>query len=226
MKKIILSIISLVAVLSMLTGCNFIDGFKEGFKEGVDKTVKEEIKKTAEKDYERGAWDGTTYKSEHLGMQFNLTEGWTIATEEEINKLMDVGTEMLEGDQKGKYDYSKLKVVYELFVQSGDSLSNVQFLSENLSLTPGGTALTEEKYIELVVQQVKSVPDSGFVFGEVSKKTIAGKEFTIITSTINDAAVQSMCYKKEGKFMTSIIITTSKGNEAEIEKQLKAFSKL
>jgi len=187
-------------------------------------TPKAPVDKPTQDPYQTGGWDGTTYKSKHLGLKFQLTDGWDISTQEEMDRVMKLGADAITKDGETKVDLDRLKTIFNFMVKSQDGRSGIQIVSENLTFVNGGTSITAEQYIEYGLKVLNEKHNLGYVFGPVTKRKIAGKEYVVITGTVKDMIIQTMCYRKEGNFMNGITFTTAKGNEAEIEKQISAFS--
>ncbi len=70
-----------------------------------DNKKEETAEKT--KEFSLGSWDGKVYKNDFLGLQYNEPETWSHSSDEEIAKMMNVGKEMLNDDQKATFEASK-----------------------------------------------------------------------------------------------------------------------
>lgn len=77
MRKIILTLVMVVAILFSVTGC---------------KLPAEEI--------DLGTMEGTTYSNEYFKMTLEVPESWSVLNEDEKKELMDKGMELVAGDDK------------------------------------------------------------------------------------------------------------------------------
>ncbi|MCM1038652.1 MAG: hypothetical protein NC434_04950 [Ruminococcus sp.] len=100
--------------------------------------------------YERGNVTDTSYESEWIGLRYDLPDGFTMATEEEMDAVLQLGSEMIYEDNADMIvDYSKMVLVYEMMAM--DSTNNsVTVLVERTSLKPEEYAGALEAQMALV----------------------------------------------------------------------------
>jgi len=222
MKKIVLAIISIVAVMSMLVGCSALKDMKSGFETGFKKAAQGGITTT----YNRGKWNGTTFESKQMGIKFNLADGWNLSSEEVIMGMNDGDYAGLSDEAKKNYDYAKLRKIYEFLLTGPDGMSSVYLWSENISQAGESDQYTEKQYLDVLQKQMSETQGARYNFGATTKATVAGKEFTVLPSVIADSAMQRIYARKEGKFITVIMLTFSSKDEAGLNAQVAAFEKL
>ena len=138
MKKILKYLLILMlalAVIIAITGCgkkeetkaeNSAESKKEETKAENSTESKKEETTEQTKEFSLGSWDGKVYKNDFLGLQFNEPEGWSHSTDEEIAKMMNIGKELLNDDQRKAMEISEIENAYYFVANdtnTGDSLS-------------------------------------------------------------------------------------------------------
>lgn len=212
MKKIIkntLLIILVASMLFLLAGC--------GAK---DVTTDNEEGKTESKEFSMGKWENNVYTNDFLGLKFNLPEGWSYSSDEEIAKMMDLGTDLLNDEQKMAAEVSKLTSAYYMVANDPNTGNNVVLLSEKPLID-----LTVDSYLNQLKNQLTSVDSIKYEMGEEGKETIANKEFTTLTSTAtmnNVTMIQKYYVYKLDKYFVSII-ATSTTKDAGINEIIRSF---
>lgn len=117
MKKTIALVLSIVLMLGTLTACG---------------------KKEEKVEFSRGTMSGNTYTSTFAGIKFEAPDDWTLASEEELNAMMNVALDTTDANALQK-KYLELSTVYDMIAIAPDN-TNVMIMYENLALTPGGTS--------------------------------------------------------------------------------------
>lgn len=161
-------------------------------------------KKDEEKvEFTRGTMSGNTYTSTFAGFKFSAPDDWTLATEEELNSMMDIALDNTDANALAK-KYLELSTVYDMIAMASDG-SNVMIMYENLALSPGGTSYTEADYAEAVKGQL----DSSYACGDVYTTELAGKTFTVMPASIYDGqAYQEYFLLRVGNYMACIVFTS------------------
>lgn len=174
-------------------------------------------------EYVPGERTETGYTSTTLGLQFTLPENMVMASDDEINQLMQVSADMMyEDPDTGEMilDYSQLNTVYEMMAIDVTNGSNVIVMSEKLPLS----AMTEEQYIAAMEQQMTQTTVD-IDFGEPEPYTLGTTEFTRLSYSVaaNGAQMnQVMLLKKAGDRMYAI--TVSYPDTVELAPLLDCFS--
>lgn len=159
-------------------------------------------------EYVPGERTETGYTSTTLGLQFTLPENMVMASDDEINQLMQVSADMMyEDPDTGEMilDYSQLNTVYEMMAIDVTNGSNVIVMSEKLPLA----AMTEEQYIAAMEQQMTQTTVD-IDFGEPEPYTLGTTEFTRLSYSVAANGTQMnqvMLLKKAGDRMYAITVS-------------------
>lgn len=212
MKKAIKNIALMACVVAMLftlSGCGKEEGSKEGKKQEEQKTQ-----------FSMGKWEDNVYTNDFLGIKFNLPEGWKAATDEEIAKMMNVGKELLNDDQKALAELAEKSGVYYMSVNDPSTGNNIIVLTEKTAVD-----VNTEYYINQLKTQLTSVNSVKYTIGETSKATIAGREYDTLTATASMygyTTTQRYYVYKMDKYFVGIIVTSNTG-ESAIDEMMNSF---
>lgn len=177
----------------------------------------------AKEEYVPGERTDTDYTSTTLGLRFTLPENMVMASDEEINQLMQVSVDMMyEDPDTGEMiiDYSQLNTVYEMMAIDVSTGSNVIVMSEKLPLA----AMTEEQYITAMEKQLEQTTVD-VDFGEPEPYTLGATDFTMLSYSVAANGTQMnqvMLLKKVTDRMYAV--TISYPDTAELAPLLDCFS--
>lgn len=219
MKKVLKSMLAIVLTASMLfvlSGC----GNKEEEKATNDneKTNIEQENKTVE--FSMGSWSDNVYSNDFLGLKFKLPNGWKYSSDEEIAEMMNLGTELLNDEQKAAAEISKLNNAYYMVANDPNTGDNISIISEKPAME-----VTTEFYINQLKTQLQNVNTINYEIGETSKETVAGKECDTLTVDASMSGVkmtQRYYIYKVDKYVVCIISTSTSG-EQKINEIMKNF---
>lgn len=219
MKKVLKSMLAIVLTASMLfilSGC----GNKEEEKATNDneKTNVEQENKTVE--FSMGSWSDNVYSNDFLGLKFKLPNGWKYSSDEEIAEMMNLGTELLNDEQKAAAEISKLNNAYYMVANDPNTGDNISIISEKPAME-----VTTEFYINQLKTQLQNVNTINYEIGETSKETVAGKECDTLTVDASMSGVkmtQRYYIYKVDKYVVCIISTSTSGEE-KINEIMKNF---
>lgn len=219
MKKVLKSMLVILLTASMLfvlSGC----GNKEEKKATNDdeKANVEQEDKTTE--FSMGSWSDNVYTNDFLGLKFKLPAGWKYSSDEEIAEMMNLGTELLNDDQKAAAEVSKLNSAYYMVANDPNTGDNISIISEKPAME-----VTTEFYINQLKTQLSSVDSISYEIGETSKETVAGKEYDTLTVNASMSGVkmtQRYYIYKVDKYVVCIISTSTSG-EQKINEIMKSF---
>jgi len=153
-------------------------------------------------EFSRGTTADNTYTSTFAGFKFEAPDDWTLASEEELNSMMNVAIDNTDANALAK-KYLELSTVYDMIAVAPDN-TNIMIMYENLALTPGGTSYSEADYAEAVKGQL----DSSYNCGDTYTTELAGKTFTVMPASIYDGqAYQEYYLLKVGTYMACIVFT-------------------
>ena len=144
MKKILKSMLAVLLAASMLfvlSGC----GNKEE-----EKTNAKEEGNTVE--FSMGSWSDDVYTNDFLGLKFKLPNGWKYSSDEEIAEMMNLGTELLNDEQKAAAEVSKLNNAYYMVANDPNTGDNISVISEKPAME-----VTTEYYINQLKTQLLNV---------------------------------------------------------------------
>ncbi|MBQ3145077.1 MAG: hypothetical protein IJB90_00565 [Clostridia bacterium] len=210
--KIALMILLVASILFVLTGCG-----EEKKNPVVDNnTVTEEPKV----EFSMGEWKDNTYENKFLGLKFNLPEGWTYSSDEEIAQMMNIGSELLNDDQKIAAELAKLTSVYYVVANDPSTGNNISIMSEKPLMD-----ITTEYYLDQLKTQLTAVESMSYEIGDTSKEKVAGREYDTLTVTAAISGIEVTqkyyVYKMDEYFVC--VIATSTSGERGIEDIMKSF---
>jgi len=221
MKKTIKSLLILILIGSMLfvlTGC----GDKENTKkeEIVEQKQETNVDETEKPKFSMGEWNDNVYTNDFLGLKFNLPEGWTYSSDEEIAEMMSIGAEMLNDDQKNLAEIAELYGVYYMVAQDPIKGNNVNVFSEKQI-----TEIDSKTYIDALKTQLLAVQSISYEVVGTSEEKIGDIETTTLTLNANTSGIEIMqkyyIYKID-KYMVGIIATSLNG-ETGIDEIIECF---
>ena len=205
MKKFLALTLAVVMAL-LLVSCAFVPSNKD--------EQPDDSKKAAE--LSRGTIEGDVYTSEYLGLSFTKPESWVYSTDEEIAAVMNLGAEMLLGENF-KNALENNPVIYDMMVVDTITRSNINVGFENLSKTFASN-ITVEQYVEALKAQLANVSGLTVTFPESLETVKLGEtEFTKLDCSVTAQGVsmkQVYYLKKADKFMCYIIATIPSGYTA------------
>lgn len=195
MKKKLLLIVSIVAIcIACFSAC--------GKKDESNNNI-------------RGAWKDNVYTNDFIDLTFNLPDKWTYATDEEMNNVFQSTNEVVEESDKVFMEISEIKSLNEMMAQNVYSGSNVIIVYENLSMSVGGSKMTEEQYLDVVKSQLEAVETFNYKLGEASKEKIGNNEYVTLKASIEGTEIVQLYYiRKIDNYMVNIIVTSSNNAES------------
>ena len=176
--------------------------------------------------YTAGTRTDTSYESTWLGLSYTLPSDMVMATDDEINTLMNIGADMLIEDEatgQQMIDYSKVTVVYEMMAVSIDGTRNVQVLAE----VPMLANMTAEQYIALLEAQLPALVSGTELLGSSSME-LCGKTYQTLDYAVDigDGIPVYGRYLviKQGDRMGSIVLSST--DAASLDTMLEDFAPL
>lgn len=171
--------------------------------------------------YKRGVSTAGGWSSEWIGVKFTPDSSYIMATEEELEKLMEQAGESLKDAGMGsdKIDYAKVTSVYE-FMAVGSSGSNIIGMAEKLTLSN----ITEKQFVEALKTNFESMQYQ-VTFTDLVEYKIGNTTFykTESVLTMGTASVKQMyLLKKMDDRMFSFILTETQ--DGDFEKMLGMLS--
>ncbi len=200
------------AMLFLLTGC----GKKNEESKEEDKSSEEQ-----KAEFSIGKWEDDVYTNDFLGLKFNLPEGWKRYDKEEMAKIMNVGSELLNDDQKAAAEISKLNSAYYMMVNDPSTGSSIAVMSEKSTMD-----YTTEFYISQLKGQLQSVSSIKYTIEGTSKEKVGNIEcdsLTVSATVSGVKTIQKYYIYKIDKYFIAIIATSKSGGEASISEMMENF---
>lgn len=216
MKKILAILLAFIMGLSM-TACG---GDDEGIT-GEISNKETETKETKEEEVAAidaiGEAEGTVYENNFLGLGFNLPDGWTFYTKEQINEMNNITQDMLDEDLAAQLEEANL--LYDMYAldQYGNSVTVV--LEKTSAIA--SVAIDEKAYAELSVEQVPdALKQVGFAdaTAEVGTVDFNGKEHAAIDVVATSDSVtlyEKIVCIKAGQYIACITVGTTFENTTD-----------
>lgn len=173
-------------------------------------------------DYTKGVMTETGFESEYLNLKFTLPEGFVMATEEEINSMMDIGADAM-GLDGTSVDYTKLSTVYEMMAVGSTGVPNVSLAVEKLALSN----MTVDQYLDALKSQLSNLSNVNYEFRDITSVEIAGQEYKKLDMKVElngGTMLQSYILRKDNDRMVAFVTTNLEGNEEELNALMAAFS--
>ena len=195
----------------------------EESEEVVEEVVEEETAEetVAEGSYYPGVLTETGYESEYLGFRYTTPEGFTIATEEEMEEMSDAGEELLSED------YSELQLAYADIVTINELMVSDSLGVVNFNITLEKTSVDLETYIELFKEQISGLSAMAIeIIGE-EEAELAGSTYTKLTAQVESQGVvmyQDYYLRKQDDRLVALIVTWLDGMDAEKDTMMSGFA--
>lgn len=175
--------------------------------------------------YQKGNLTETGFESEWLNLRFVAPQDIAMATQEELNVLMEMGAEMMYEDQaENILAFADMTLVYEMMAKhsSGTNLSlSVELLPNSASDT------TPEQYLNTMIELTRNSEIGYYTDGKFHKKTIQKEEYVGFYSKItygNSAAYQETLVRKKENRIILLVLSYQEGQTETAEYLLAQFS--
>ena len=103
----------------------------------------------------RGVWDDNVFTSDYLGFTFNMPASWVVATDAELQGIMELGAAVIgegAGITEDMWDAIGLTVFTDFMASNPLTGANVSLLYERLVFP--ATRMTAEDYIQVASEQM------------------------------------------------------------------------
>lgn len=160
-------------------------------------------------DFTHGTWDGLTFHSDLAGLTLTLPDDtWTIATDEDLAEMMNLGQEVAGDVSKLEQAVAKLTNIQDMMAQNSQTGESIILMFENLAIVPGASDYTAEAFAELLAQGLEENEALPYVVGEISTQTLCGNTYTVIPTVVEEYDLhQHYLVRREGNFMVELILT-------------------
>lgn len=219
MKKI--SVVLFVLMLAATVyGCGSEEDVRGEITNAVEETTEETTEETAEetteetveeKELELGSVNGTIYENSFIGLGYELNDGWSFYTDEQIRELNNATAE-LAGEE-----YQELMkdatIIYDMFASDENNLNNININLEKVN--PVQLLATDiGENFELMMPTMESTYENmgytNFNY-EITTTEIDGKEVDVayITAEISDVTMyQALFAVKCNGYLANIAVGT------------------
>lgn len=214
MKKLICLLLSLLLIMSMLSACSLFDPDDDNDKKdgssGIadqdgEETTDEEENTDGAEGYIPGTLTDSSWSSESLGLQFIAPESMVMTTQEELEALMEISTDMYAGSYDEQViNYAKVNTIYEMMAMDLSG-NNVIITAEKLPLSN----MTTQQYVTALKTNMQNI---GFdiTFSDTYSSEICGTEYLAMDGVLSSsgATVQQFYFiRKVEDRMVSIAVT-------------------
>lgn len=177
-----------------------------------------------------GIWDGNTFTNEWSNIKVPLQEGWTSLSAEQMESVLGAGTDVLVNDgatNEKSSELAKKRTIYDFMLMAEDGISSVYLCYENISMIPGGSKFGEEDYLNNVKEGLAAVQQITYSFGDMTKETLGGQEYTVLPASVNDGLMLQKYYvRKQDKAFIGWIVSYTPDSEQVVNGQLQAVTKV
>ena len=225
MKRLFSQLAIAALAASMLMSCQS-SGAQSGSGAVSDPSASGSAASSAPALYESGAWVDGVYRNEFLGFSFKLPNKWSAVSEEELLSRMDLAEDLLSDEQKLAAELVKKQMIYVMSATEPVNNGTLLVLALNLSLSPGGSAFTEEMYLDQVEEQLKATKLK-YVLDARGEREIGGETYRALTAAIEGTNVRQRYYvRKKGDYLVTFICSHSKDQAAQFDAALDAIEAL
>ena len=210
MKKFLSMIFAAAICLTLFAGCKNTatdnGGAQTNASERTAETTQAQLFDDVE--YIPGARTDTEYVNELLGFRFECGDKYTMATDDELDKLMNTGVDILyEDTDDGKkiIDYAKITTLYEMSAINMSDSTSVLVMAEKLQLKN----MTEGQFISALKTQLENTKLE-MEYDDVVDTELCGvtyKNLTYQATAETGSYKQTMLMKKVGDRMVTICFT-------------------
>ena len=160
--------------------------------------------------FSHGTWEGLTFTSDLAGLALTLPdESWTIATDEDLAEMMNLGQEAV-GDDLSDLEkaMANLTNIQDMMAQNPQTGESILLMFENLAIIPGASDYTAEAFAEELAQGLEETDALPYIVGEIGTQTLGGNEYVVVPATVDGYGLcQHYLIRREGNFMVELILT-------------------
>jgi hypothetical protein len=188
MKRILITIISILLALSLLAGC-------------------------ASAGITRGTIEGNVYTNEPAELTFTAPDGWKYATDEEIAKMLRAGAESIDSNALSDENFKKVNI-YDMFVIDNETRSAVQVMFQDLAAA--GTYIDEEMLFSAMRDNMENITNRNYSFTRYEDATIGANTFKVMSIIDTDSNIPQYFYARLGDhYMICIIAIITPGSDID-----------
>ena len=159
--------------------------------------------------FEPGETEDGQYVSSFADLTFTLPEGWSFATEAELESVMGAGSEVMFGDDlTAQQEYALSSTVYDTMAYAAGGRPNIIVMFENMTRYLGGTAMSEDAYLESVGNGLTSVENMDYELLGVGSEMLGAYDYRVLTAYEHTMDIQQKYYvRRVEDYMLCICLT-------------------
>jgi len=173
--------------------------------------------------YRKGIITTNSFQSKYLGFKFTATSDFVMATQDELDELIEESSDFVYADVgRGIIDYVLSNTVYEMMASDPTGDPNVIVIVEKLYFSN----TTEAQYLSALKSElVEPFADMGFplIFHEDKRVNVAGQIYTMLPAESPGELRQDYYVKKKDNRMITIIVTYTDETIKQMEALLSLF---
>ena len=202
-KTLTLIIVFITAI--MLVGC---DNKKDSLENQVE----------VENEVSLGTWEGNTYSNDFFEIKYNMPDGWSYLSNNDLAKLMDLNFEAYENIDEYTKEVTKQITIYHFSANNPETGDTVQLLSENTIKD-----LTEDYYISALKDEFSNMEAVKYEIIETNTETLGKYIYkSVLIKAVDYDIYQKIYVRKIGKYFINILITSNTGLDT-ISEIVKSF---
>lgn len=214
-------VLAAALVCGILAGCGKAQNNTPPSDSGNAAQEEETAQKPQKSAYAPGERTETEYASEWIGLRYTLGGDMVMATDEEINSMMELGADEL-GQDNLLADYAKITTVYEMMAVNTLNQSNIIICAEKLPFS----ATSEEQYLASVKKQVEQIyTDGTLTYSDGGQRDLGGLTFQEMGYLVEHEGItlyQTYLVRKQDDRMYGIVLSYS--DEAMLDALLEGFT--
>lgn len=174
----------------------------------------------------RGKLDGKSYVNENLGIRYTLPDGWSFATEEQLQQMNGAISDTVDDETLAK-SLENGSVFVELYAANAELSDSINITIQNAGIAFGVAGNAEAAIDASIVVEQKLFEQQGFTDVSVKKGegSFAGKSMSCIDAVLGKDGLtlyEKQFILKQGNY--AVTITASSANENRTEELMKAFT--
>lgn len=174
----------------------------------------------------RGKLDGKSYVNENLGIRYTLPDGWSFATEEQLQQMNGAISDTVDDETLSK-SLENGSVFVELYAANAELSDSINITIQNAGIAFGVAGNAEAAIDASIVVEQKLFEQQGFTDVSVKKGegSFAGKSMSCIDAVLGKDGLtlyEKQFILKQGNY--AVTITASSANENRTEELMKAFT--
>jgi hypothetical protein len=178
---------------------------------------------------QHGTWDVSrqVFTNEWSNLRFTLPEGFNIATEAEINEMIESGSGQMDDENKAAIETTKQSLVSDFLIYTSEmKIPSFQMNYEDLNASKMN-GISEAKYIVSMESQFKLLESQGIFYTKIEEHSVdlAGRTWSLVEFSLNeDKLIQDIYLHIEGSVMYMLTLTYTPEYRETIDAFLSTIS--